>query len=385
MITELSVKSAKPREKAYRLRDDRGLYLRVDPSGRKYWILRYWEQGKERQLSLGPYPDLSLKEAREKRDLIQNARARGESPQPKAAAAASPSLRSVTEEWLKVRMSAKAPEYLRVIRIRLKKYLLPALGSRPIDQITSADVLRLCRRIENMGHIDTAHRVKVLAGQIFRYAIATGRADGDPTSALANALTPQNVRHFATLTDPSAIGRLYAVMKAYPFPVMRAAMLFSILTFARPGEVRQAEWKEIKDGLWDIPAEKMKMKRRHLVPLSSQARKVLDGLREVTGEGRYLFPSPRGGGKCLSPDGVRVTLRSLGFSRDDVTPHGFRAMASTILNEHGFNRDVIERQLAHVEKDSVRRAYNHAEYLEERVRLMQWWGDWLEEVGSGGA
>ena len=171
-------------------------------------------------------------------------------------------------------------------------------------------------------------------------------------------------------------------MKAYPYTVMRCAMLFSVYTFARPGEVRAAEWSEIKGDVWDIPAGKMKMKRRHIVPLSSQVKAVLEELRPITGTSRWLFPSPRNDGHCMSENGVRVALRTIGFTKEQITPHGFRAMFSTIANEHGINRDVIERQLAHVEGNSVRGAYNHAEYMPERVRLMQWWADYLDVLSQ---
>ena len=378
MLTELQVKGAKPREKKYMLRDDRGLYLRVDPSGRKYWILRYWEQKKERQLSLGPYPDLPLRDARLKRDEIQSNRARGESPIPKAA---TPTLFSdVVDEWLKVRMKEKAGTYIRTVQFRLDNYILPALGNRALGDISPADILQLCRQVEEHGYDETARRVKVIIGQVYRFAIAAGWYDNDPTLALQGALRPKIVQHYPTLTDPSDIARLVRAMMAYPYTVIRCAMLFSIYTFARPGEVRAAEWTEIRGDMWDIPAGKMKMKRRHLVPLSTQAQAIIEELRPVTGTGKYLFPSPRNNGHCLSENGVRVALRVLGFGRELITPHGFRAMFSTIANEHGWNRDVIERQLAHVEENAVRGAYNHAEYLPERRRLMQWWGDWLDEI-----
>ena len=360
MITELQVKSAKPKDKPYMIRDDRGLYLRVDPSGRKYWILRTWTAGKERKASLGPYPALGLKDARTRRDEIHAARARGEDPFQKTPKRAE-TFAQVVDEWLSVKMAAKAPSYRRVIELRLARYILPALGDARLDEITPGNVLRLCRRIEDGGHIETALRVKVIIGQVFQFAIASDLTDIDPTASLKGALRSATPRHFATLTDPEQIGKLVRAMREYPYPIVRAAMLFSILTCARPGEVRAAEWSEIRENLWDIPAGKMKMKRRHLVPLSRQAQGVLEGLRPFTGEGRWLFPSPRNDGRCMSENGVRVALRSLGFGKETIVPHGFRAMASTILNENQWNRDVIERQLAHAQS-GVRGAYNHAEY-----------------------
>lgn len=378
-ITDIAAKSAKPKDKSYRLHDDRGLYLRVDPNGAKYWIVRYWIEGREHQKSLGTYPLLSLREAREKRDAIHHARARGEAPQVRHTV---PTLADVTADWLRVRMRDKSPGYLKSVHLRLNKYILPALGALSIDRVTTGDVLRMCRHIENMGYIETAQRVKVLTGQVLRFAIAAGLIDSDPTIALSGALQTPPRHHMATVTAPDQIAAIYSAMQSYPFPVMRSALLFSIYTAARPGEVRHAEWKEIKDGMWLIPAEKMKMKRPHIIPLSSHCRRVIDALRDVTGVGRWLFPSARSGSGCMSENGVRIALRSMGFTRDIITAHGFRAMFSTVANEHGFNRDVIERQLSHVERNHIRGAYNHAEYMEERVRLMEWWADYLDALPS---
>ena len=378
MLTELQVKSAKPGEKRYMLRDDRGLYLRVDTSGRKYWILRYWEQKKERQLSLGPYPDLSLKEARLKRDEIQTDRAKGKSPKDKVSCPST--FFEAAEEWMKVWMKEKAQTHMRTVRFRLNKYILPMLGGKALEDISPSDILRLCRQVEEQGYDETARRIKVIIGQVYRFAIAAGWVNNDPTLAIQGALRPKSVKHYSTMTDALEIGRLMKAMSNYPYAVIRCAMLFSIYTFARPGEVRAAEWAEIRGDLWDIPAEKMKMKRRHLIPLSKQAQAVIEELRRFTGKGKYLFPSPRNDGRCMSENGVRVALRAMGFAKDQITPHGFRAMFSTIANEHGWNRDVIERQLAHVERNQVRDAYNHAEYLDQRREMMQWWADYLDEL-----
>lgn len=368
------------------IRDDRGLYLRVDPNGRKYWILRYWEQGKEHQISLGPYPLIGLKDARVKRDEIQIERLKGNSPQTKRqrqeqkAQRQAQSFAHIVQEWEKVRLEGRTPGYIRSIRYKLTNYILPALKDRIISDITAQDVLRLCRQIEAEGHATTAQRVKNIIGQVFKFAVASGVADVDPTAFLRGALKPMSVRHYATLTDPDEIRGLVSAIHEYPYVVMRSALMFSVLTFARPGEVRKAEWAEIKGDLWDIPAERMKMRRRHLVPLSTQAQELLSELRTYTGTGRYLFPSSRGRG-CVGGSSVMLALRNLGYTKDQITLHGFRAMASTILNENGWNRDVIERQLAHVQ-GGVRASYNHAEYLDQRRQMMQWWGDWLYQSSS---
>lgn len=378
-ITDFAAKSAKPQEKSYSIRDSRGLYLRVDPSGAKYWILRYWEEGREYRRSLGPYPVLSVREAREKRDAIQNARARGERPEDRRKV---PTFQKITEEWLAVRMKDKAAGYMKTVHLRLKKYILPALGSLPVDRITTGDVLRMCRKVERLGYVETAQRVKVLAGQVLRFALAAGWIEDDPTVALAGALQQPPRRHMATVTEPEQIAAIYNAMLGYPFPVMRAALLFSILTAARPGEVRRAEWQEIQGNVWLIPANKTKMRRPHVVPLSGRCRAVVESLRAITGAGRWLFPSGRSGGGCMSENGVRVALRGLGFGKEIITPHGFRAMFSTVANENGWDKDVIERQLAHEERNKVRGAYNHAEYLKERQALMQWWAVYLENLRS---
>ena len=376
ILTELQVKNSKAREKPYMLRDDRGLYLRVDPSGRKYWILRYWENKREHQASLGPYPDIGLKDARLRRDEIQTARAKGHTPR-RATSTERQTFAAVAQEWLEKRMQVKAASYRKGISLRLAKYILPAFGSWTLEEITPGDILRLCRRIEGEGYIETASRVKAVIGQVFRFAIASGYSDADPTISLAGALQVAREKHFPTLTDGAEIGLLVRAMLAYPYPLMRGAMLFSILTFARPGEVRRAEWREIRGDVWDIPAEKMKMKRRHLVPLSDRAREILTALGDLQGRQGYIFPSPRGNGRPMSENGVRIALRAIGYTKDQIVPHGFRAMASTVLHENGFTSQVIERQLAHVQANTVARAYNHAEYWEERVTMMQWWADWL--------
>ena len=379
MLNESSVKGAKPRKKSYMIRDERGLYLRIDPSGNKYWILRYWENKKEHQLSLGTYPHISLKEARLKRDEIQLARSKGESPSRKTVQV--PQLFSeVANEWLNVRMKDKAENYLKTIHYRLNKYILPAVGDWPLKEITSGNILQLCRRVEDTGHDETARRVKTIIGQIFRFAIAAGWTDSDPTSALLGALKPRQNNHYATIINHAEIAILMRAIKAYPYTQMRCAMLFSVYTAARPGEIRRAEWSEIHDNVWDIPPEKMKMKRRHIVPLSLQVKSIIEELRPLTSKSRWIFPSPRDNLHCMSENGVRVALRTIGYTKEQITPHGFRAMFSTIANEHGINRDVIERQLAHVENNSVRGAYNHAEYMTERIKLMQWWADYLDSL-----
>ena len=360
ILSELRVKSAKPKEKPYMVRDDRGLYLRVDPSGRKYWILRYWEAGKEHQKSLGTYPDVGLKDARVRRDEIQAARGRGESPT--ATPATRRTFQDMAEEWMRVRMAERTEAHLRTIRLRLAKYVLPAIGGRRMGDITAGEILRVCRRAEGLGHPETARRLKIIVGQVFRYAVAAGEVENDPTVALAGALACPREKHYPTLSKPEEIALLVRAIHAYPYAVLRTAMLFSLYTVARPGEVRAAEWSEVDAdrGEWRIPAEKMKARRPHIVPLVRQAQQLLDELRPFTGAGRWLFPSARNDGRCMSENGVRVALRSMGYGKDILVPHGFRSMFSTWANEREENPDVIEAALAHQSKNQVRAAYNRA-------------------------
>ena len=276
-------------------------------------------------------------------------------------------------------MSDKQPAYVALVKKRLNRHILPELGEKPLDEITSGTVLRLCRKIEANGTPYTAGRIRGMIGQVFRYAIATDRAESDPTAALAGALATRQPKHMAAVTAPAEIAALMRAIRAYPHAVVRYAMEFSALVFCRPGEVRHAEWAEIdlEAMEWRIPAEKMKMKRAHIVPLARQTVELLRELYDLTGRQRWLFPSARRDGRPMSENAVRVALRSMGFDNDTMTAHGFRAMASTRLNEMGWSPDVIERQLAHAEKNQVRAAYNHAEYLDERRRMMQAWADYL--------
>lgn len=377
MITDIQTKSLKPRDKSYMVRDDRGLYLRVDPSGHKYWILRYWEHKKEYQISLGPYPDVSLKDARTRRDEIQSARAKGISPRAEHAPAPM-TFEEVVQDWWGTRMTARSPGYQKAIRLRLQKYILPALGSRNIQDITAGEVLRFLRQVENLGYLETAQRLKTLAGQVFRYAIAAGLLNTDPTVALKGALQAAIPGHFATMKQEDDIQTLAAVIRAYPFPVVRGVLLLQLLTATRPGEVRAAEWAEFTQDTWTIPAEKMKARRPHTVPLVRQAQQLLDELRPLTGANRWLFPSARDATRPISDGAARLALRGMGFNREQITPHGFRAMFSTWTNERNYPPDVIEACLAHQDRNTIRAAYNRAEYLDQRRELLQKWADWLE-------
>ena len=371
-LTDAAIKKLEPKDKRYVVSDGRGLSLEVHTNGSKYWFMRYWVHKKEKRKHLGRYPDISLREAREmaldiRKELLKPAPARMTFGQ-------------LAEEWVKVKMSDKKPSYIESINMRLRLYILPEIKDFPISEITSGVILDICRKLEQRKTIETAHRVKALIGQIMRYAIATDRMTNDPTFALKNALTNRTHKHMAAITKPSDVAVLMKNIYSYPRTLIRYALLFSAFTFCRPGEIRHAEWSEIdfENKEWRIPAEKMKMKRTHIVPLARQVIELLKNLKELTGGGKYLFPSARGGGRPMSENAIRVALRSMGYSNDEMTAHGFRAMASTRLNEMGWRPDVIERQLAHAPSNAVRAAYNHAEYFEDRKKMMQFWADYLE-------
>ncbi|MDR2179696.1 MAG: tyrosine-type recombinase/integrase [Synergistaceae bacterium] len=376
-LIELVIKQARPREKSYTLSDGKGLLLEIFPNGRKRWVVRYWVGGREKRTSLGTYPDISLKAARDRNYEFRRDIAAGTANKPAETFA------DVAKEWMDTRMKPMyTARHIEAVDMRLNKYILPALGTLPLSSITSGTVLQACREIEREGHIETARRVKIVVGQIFRYAIATDRIGYDPTYGLKNALQTRKEKHHPTITEPDKIALLTRQINGYPYTVVRCALKFSMLTFCRPGEIRAAEWKEIdrEKAQWNIPEERMKMRRPHIVPLVPQTLAVLDELRPLTGEQKWLFPSARGDGRCMSENTVRIALRSMGYGNGDIVPHGFRSMASTILNENGFPPDIIEKQLAHAEKNAIRAAYNHAEYLPKRREMMEWWANWLDDL-----
>jgi integrase len=377
-LTEVLIRQAKPEEKTYMLSDGHGLGLEIRPDGKKYWIIRYWINKKEHRTSVGAYPGVTLKEAREKNVALRKALKTG-----KPVGIEVETFATVAEEWLEKRMVPKcAGNYLQTLRRYLARLIIPFIGHMKLDDITAGVILQICRRIEARGTLETASIVKQIIGQIFNYAIATTRAEINPTLALRGALQTRKEKHYATITEPDKIAILVRQIDAYPYVITRCALKFSMLTFCRPGEVRAAEWKEInwEKAEWHIPIERMKMKLPHIVPLARQVVSILEELQPITGHQRWLFPSARNDGRCMSDHTIRAALGALGYSNNDIVPHGFRSMASTILNENGFPPDLIERQLAHSEKNTVRAAYNHAEYLPKRREMMAWWANWLDEM-----
>ncbi len=392
-LTDAAVRNAKPRERPFKLFDGRGLYLEVAPSGGKWWRFKYRIDGKEKRISLGVYPDVSLKEARERREAARKLVAAGVDPSEARKAerlarreVRANSFETVAREWFAKRSSVWSEGHARRIIRRLERDVFPYIGLRPVGEISAPELLKVLRRIENRGAVETAHRALQECGQIFRYAIATGRAERDVAADLRGALQPVKGRHHPSITDPKKLGELLRAIDGYEgSPITRCALQLAALTFVRPGELRRAEWSEVSFDAaeWRIPAEKMKARRPHIVPLSRQALKALEELHPLTGYGRFLFPSVRTETRPMSENTVNAALRRLGYTKDEMTGHGFRSIASTLLHEQGWPPDAIERQLAHAERNSVRAAYNYAEYLPERREMMQAWADYLDRLREG--
>lgn len=389
MLNHAAIARLKPKAKPYKAADRDGLYLLVKPSGVKGWRFDYRFAGRRKTLSLGLLKDVSLAKARAKLIDLRAALAEGRDPsvgrraeRERLKTAASNTFEALAREWL-AKQIRFAPATTAKVTWLFEGYLFPQIGRRPIGEIEAPELLAALQHIERRGRHETAHRTKQIAGQVFRYAIATGRATRDPSWDLRGALTPVKTTHHAAVTEPAAIGSLLRAIEGFrgAFHVWQALRLAPLL-FVRPGELRRAEWAEIDEPakLWRIPAAKMKAREPHLVPLSRQALELLRELRPLSGRGRYLFPSIRTDKRPMSDGTMNAALRRLGYAHDEMTAHGFRSLASTRLNEMGFRPDVIERQLAHAERDTTRGAYNRAEYLPERVEMMQRWSDYLDEL-----
>ncbi|RDS79903.1 DUF4102 domain-containing protein [Dyella monticola] len=397
-LTVLDIKQAKPADKPYRLYDEKGMYLEVSPSGGKLFRLKYRVDGREKRLALGGYPDTSLSEARERRDEARKLIAQGIDPsaerqeakrqRAEANQAAADTFEAVTREWMTREHERVAEVTANKNRWLFETFLFPEIGCLPLAAITPRVLLDALRKIEAAGKQETARRAKIKAGQVFRFAILEGKVDNDPTAALRGAIKRVKHKHHAAITDPAKIGQLLRDIDGFTGqPVTHAALKLAPLVFVRPGELRGADWSEIDfdDAMWRIPAARMKMKADHLVPLSAQAIAILRDLHPLTGHGRYVFPSLRGASRQMSENTVNMALRGLGYDGDTMTGHGFRAMASSRLNEMGWDERAIERQLAHAESNEVKGAYNYAaKYLEDRKRMMQAWADYLDGLRTGG-
>jgi len=389
VLSDTRVRAAKPREKAYKLYDERGLFLFVTPTGGRLWRLKYRVRDREKLISLGAYPDVGLKRAREKRDEARKLLADGVDPsaeRQERRTALLETFEGVAEEWLELQSKSLAAETISILGTRLKSALYPYLGSRPITAITAQELLGALRRIEARGRHETAHRVRALAGRVLRYAVATGRAQHDVAADLKDALAPVKSRNFASVTDPVRVGELMRAIDGYTgHPVTALALKLAPLVFVRPGELRAAEWAEfdLLAAEWRIPGARMKMGDPHIVPLSRQALAILRELEPLARGGRYLFPSLRTRDRPMSNNTINAALRRLGYTSQEQTGHGFRTMASTLLNEQGFPPDVIELQLAHSDRNKVRAAYNKAQRLSERRKMMQAWADYLDGLRAG--
>ncbi|WP_027190866.1 tyrosine-type recombinase/integrase [Fundidesulfovibrio putealis] len=395
-LTDIAVRNAKPGEKKIRLRDERGLFLEVsagkDGKPRKWWRFRYKLNGRENMLSLGVYPDVTLKDARDRRDETRRLISQGIDPAQARKSAKTEEAENgetferIAREWWAKFQPTWTEEHGGQILRRLELNVFPWIGSRPIKDITAPEILKLARRIESRGALEMAHRTIQGCGQIFRYGIATGRCERNPAADLRGALPPVKEKHHPSITDPKAIAPLLRAMDAYQgSPITGCALRLAPLVFVRPGELRHAEWAEINIEAkeWRIPGHKMKMREQHIVPLARQALVIIEELHPLTGHGKYLFPSMRTLDRPMSENTVNGALRRLGYTKDELTGHGFRSMASTLLNEQGWNRDAIERQLAHAERDNIRAAYNYAEFLPERRKMMQAWADYLDSLKTG--
>lgn len=394
MLTVMQIRSLKPAERPYKVADADGLYLLVQPSGALLWRFRYRCCGIERKLSLGSFPDVSLPQARRKRDEAKAELDDGIDPveekrqrRLKAELAAQTTFGLVAEEYIqKMEREGKSPATLKKARWFLE--LLAGIAKRPIASVTPHELLDVLKRVERRGHHETALRLRSFAGRVFRYGFATLRTERNPADILRGALTVPRVKHHAAIVEPKKVGELLRAIDGYQGrPETLHALRIAPHVFLRPGELRQAKWSEIDfaEKVWRVPAERMKMKQAHAVPLSRQVLYLLQDLRSLARESEFLFPALHTTKRPLSDNTLNVALRRLGFEHDEMTSHGFRAMASTLLNESGlWHPDAIERALAHGEKDKVRAAYHRGAHWAERVRMAQWWSDYLDQLRVGG-
>ncbi len=391
-LTNIACRNAKPKESQYTLFDEKGLFLLVSPTGGKWWRMKYRYQGKEKRLSLGTYPETPLAEARERRDKARKLLARGIDPaearkdEKAETQAKGDTFETVAREWFDKFKPRWSEGHAGQIMRRFELNAFPWIGACPIKEISAPELLAVARRIESRGALEMAHRLLQACGQVFKYAVATGRAERDPSGDLRGALPPTNEKHHASLTAPKDVAQLLQAVDGYTGGIVtRCALQMAALTFVRPGELRHAEWTEINFDTteWRIPGHKMKMKTQHIVPLSRQSLAALHELHPLTSSARYVFPSERTGQRPMSENTVNAALRRLGYSKEQMTGHGFRSIASTMLNEMGWNRDAIERQLAHAERNNVRAAYNFAEFLPLRREMMQAWADYLDGLRIG--
>ena len=392
-LNDTLIRGLKAEARARKHFDGGGLFLFIPTSGSKLWRMAYRFEGKSKLLSFGSYPALSLREAREQRDEAKKLLAQGIDPaahkreEHKASLTAQrDSFQNIAREWHEVRLAEFSEKHRGTVMYRLETYIFPGIGTKHIARLDTPDILAVVKPLEQKGLHETSRRLLQIINQVFRYAIATGRAKHNIAADLRGALRPRRVTHRAAIVEPSKVGQLLRDIDAYEgyFPLV-CALKLAPLVFTRPTELRAARWKEfdLNEKEWRIPAERMKQRRLHIVPLSVQAVSILEDLYDATGDGTYLFPSIRTASRPISDATMLNALRRMGYQKQEMSIHGFRAIASTLLNELGYNRDWIERQLAHGEGNDVRAAYNHAEYLPERRRMMQEWADYLDKLRDG--
>ena len=391
-LTDTAIRNAKSGEKPVKLFDGGGLYLEVSPSGGKWWRLKYRFGGKEKRLSLGVYPDVSLKGARDRRDVSRKLLANGIDPSEnrkamKSARAdrAANSFEMVAREWFaKYSATWVAKHSDRIIRL-FERDIFPWIGGRPITELTAPELLTVVRRIESRGALETAHRALGNCGQVFRYATATGRADRDPSGDLRGALPPVKGEHFAATTEPKRVAEILRAMDGYEGTLtVRCALRLAPLVFVRPGELRKAEWADIDLDTQEWRYTVTKTNTPHIVPLCRQAVEILRELQPLTGRGRFAFPGARSNGRPMSDNAILAAMRRMGIGKDEMSGHGFRAVARTILDEVlGVRPDYIEHQLAHAVRDPNGRAYNRTAHLPERRKMMQQWADYLDKLKAG--
>jgi integrase len=392
-LNDLKVRSSKSKEKSYKLYDIDGLYLLVTEKGHKWWRFRYRYDGKEKLLSLGTYPEISLADARERRDKARKQIAHGVDPgsfrkaQKQSGTEETETFEIIAREWHQKFTPTWTEGYAGTTMRRLERDLFPWIGRRPIAQVKAPELLTALRRVEARGALETAHRIRTVAGQIFRYAVATGRAERDPSGDLRGALPQPGEKHLAAITAPKEVAPLLRAIDGYQGSfVVKCALRLAPMFFVRPGELRKAEWTEVDldEAVWNIPSSKMKMKQPHVVPLCRQAVEILTELNLLTGASKYVFPSGRTSARPMSENAVLAALRRMGYDKETMTGHGFRAMARTILDEVLQQRpELIEHQLAHTVRDPLGRAYNRTAHLAARIKMMQLWADYLDGLKKG--
>lgn len=393
-LTAVAIKNAKGRNKPYKLTDSDGLYLLVSPAGARYWRMNYRHLGKQKTLAFGVWPDTSLAEAREQRDAARKALARGDDPGEQiklhriaASVAASNSFKAVADEWLaKAEREGRSAVTMKKLRWLLD-FINASIGNRPIASISAQELLVMLRKMESNGRYETAKRLRSTCSHIFRYAIATARAERDVAADLRGALIAPKPVHRPAITSASEAGSLLRAIEAFEGHAnTRAALRLLPHVFVRPGELRHAEWADFDfdKALWTIPPHKTKMRRPHVIPLSAQALDIIASIEHNADYSRFLFPSLRSVDRPMSENTINAVLRRMGYAQDEMTGYGFRAMAATLLNEMGlWHPDAIERQLAHCDNNAVRRAYTRGEYWDERVRMMRHWSDHLDFLRDG--